>query len=108
MRQAFDERRKYMVGRLNAIPGVRCATPQGAFYVFPDVSAFYGKKLSGKEIKGSLDLANVLLEEHNVAVVPGLPFGDDRCVRLSYALSMQEITKGLDRIEAALKSMNIR
>ena len=107
MRQAFDERRKYMVGRLNAIPGVRCATPQGAFYVFPDVSAFYGKKLSGKEIKGSLDLTNVLLEEHNVAVVPGLPFGDDRCVRLSYALSMQEITKGLDRIEAALKSMNI-
>jgi len=105
MRQAFDERRKYMVQRLNSIPGVKCAAPKGAFYVFPDVSSFYGKKLAGKQVNGSVELANVLLEEFKVAVVPGKPFGDDRCERLSYAMSMQDIVKGLDRIEAALKSM---
>lgn len=105
MRQAFDERRKYMVQRLNSIPGVKCATPKGAFYVFPDVSSFYGKTLAGKKVNDSVELANILLEEYKVAVVPGKPFGDDRCERLSYAMSMQDIVKGLDRIEAALKSM---
>ena len=105
MRKAFDERRRHMVDRLNAMPGVKCSVPKGAFYVFPNVSACYGKKLAGREIKGSMDLANVLLEEFKVGVVPGLPFGDDGCVRLSYALSMEDIKKGLDRIEEALKTI---
>jgi aspartate aminotransferase len=104
MRKAFDERRKYMVGRLNAMPGVKCATPKGAFYVFPDVSVCFGKKIAGKEIAGSMDLANVLIDDFQVGVVPGMPFGDDNCIRLSYALSMEDIIKGIDRIEKALKS----
>lgn len=104
MRLAFDERRKYMVKRLNAMPGIRCATPKGAFYAFPNVRSCYGKKLAGKLIQGSMDLSNVFLEDFKVGVVPGLPFGDDECIRLSYALSMEDIKKGLDRIEEAFLS----
>ncbi len=102
MRKAFDERRKYIVERLNAIPQVKCATPKGAFYVFPDVSGCYGRKIGGRKVNGSMDFANVLLDEFKVGVVPGRPFGNDRCVRLSYATSMEDIKKGLDRIETAL------
>ncbi|HPB31831.1 MAG TPA: pyridoxal phosphate-dependent aminotransferase [Candidatus Sumerlaeota bacterium] len=105
MRRAFEERRNYMVARLRAMPGVKCAMPGGAFYVFPDVSSFYGRKLAGRPIGGSMDMANILLEEFKVGVVPGDPFGDDRCVRLSYALGMKDIEKGLDRIEEALKQV---
>jgi len=102
MRCAFDERRRFMVERLNAMAGITCATPKGAFYVFPDVSAIYGKKIADQEITGSMVLADVLLDHFKVGVVPGLPFGDDNCVRLSYALSMEDIKKGLDRIGEAL------
>jgi aspartate aminotransferase len=102
MRRAFDERRTYMVERLNKIPGVKCATPKGAFYTFPDVSATYGKEICGKKVTGSMSFAEALLEGVKVAVVPGVSFGDDRCVRLSYATSMENIKKGLDRIEQAL------
>jgi len=104
MRQAFDKRRRYMVERLNSFPWVKCAVPKGAFYAFPDVSACYGKKLGGRIVKGSMDMAEALLEEFKAGVIPGLPFGDDRCIRLSYAMSMAEIEKGLDRIEKALES----
>lgn len=102
----FDKRRRYIVDRLNAIPGVKCLLPQGAFYVFPNCSGLYGKTTpSGKTIANSPDLADYLLADHLVAVVPGVAFGDDACQRLSYATSMAAITKGLDRIEAALKSL---
>lgn len=104
MRKEFDKRRRYMVERLNKIPGVNCATPGGSFYVFPDVSGCYGKKIGSQVVNSSMDLANVLLEEFKVGVVPGLPFGDDNCMRLSYALGMADIEKGIDRIESALKS----
>ena len=95
----FDRRRVAMVARLAAMPGVRCVRPQGAFYAFPDVSGTYEKVL-GRKVEGprSIAFANKLLEEVHVAVVPGEPFGDDRCVRLSFATSMAEIEKGLDRI----------
>ena len=102
----FDKRRRYIVDRLNAIPAVSCLQPQGAFYVFPNFSKVYGKKTpSGKKIANSSDLAAYLLEEHKVASVPGVAFGEDACQRLSYAMSMENIVKGIDRIEAAVKAL---
>lgn len=100
---SFDERRQRIVGRLNAIPGLRCPEPKGAFYVFPDVSAFFGKTICGKKVTDSMSFADALLEGANVAVVPGIAFGDDKGVRLSYAIAKASIEKGLDRIEKALK-----
>ena len=104
MRVEFEKRAKYMVDRLNAIKGVKCTQPTGVFYCFPDVSAHFGKNKGGIELKGSLDFAKALLEQANVAVVPGLPFGCDKNVRLSFATSMQNITEGINRIENWLKS----
>ncbi|KPL10411.1 aspartate aminotransferase [candidate division BRC1 bacterium SM23_51] len=103
MVEAFDERRRYIVEALNAIPGVRCPMPQGAFYVFPDVSGVYGKALGdGKTLNGSLELCDYLLDKARVAVVPGVAFGDDRCVRLSYATSLEAIKNGVQRIAETL------
>ncbi len=99
MRTEFEQRGKYMAQRLNSIEGVVCPEPTGAFYCFPDVSNHYGRNINGAQIKGSLDFAKALLEQANVAVVPGLPFGCDDNVRLSFACSLEQITKGLDRIE---------
>jgi len=104
MRVEFEKRAKYMVERLNAIKGVKCTQPTGAFYCFPDVSKHYGKTKNGIELKGSMDFAKALLEQANVAVVPGLPFGCDKNIRLSFATSMQNIKEGLDRIENWLGS----
>jgi aspartate aminotransferase len=102
----FDRRRRYITDRLNAMPGVRCLLPQGAFYVFPNFSGVYGKKTpSGKVITDSNSLAAYFLEEHNTATVPGGAFGDDQCQRLSYAMGMKAIEKGIDRIEAAVKAL---
>lgn len=102
----FDKRRKYIVKRLNAIPGFSCPTPVGAFYAFPHVSPIYGKSFKGKAIKGSADLAAYLLEEAKVAVVSGDAFGADEYIRLSYATSMAAIEKGLDRIEKAVSELS--
>ncbi len=99
MRLEFEKRGKYMAERLNVIDAVTCNEPTGAFYCFPDVSGHYGRTINGAEIGGSMDFANALLEQANVAVVPGLPFGCDNNVRLSFACSLEQITKGLDRIE---------
>jgi aspartate aminotransferase len=97
---------KDIVDRLNKIPGVSCLLPQGAFYVFPNFSRLYGKKTpSGKEIDGSSSLAAYLLEDHKVASVPGVAFGADDYQRLSYATSMKNIEKGIDRIEEAIKAL---
>jgi aspartate aminotransferase len=101
--KSFDERRQLIVSRLNAIDGVRCPEPQGAFYVFPDVSAFFGKTVCGKRVTDSMSFSEALLEGANVAVVPGIAFGDDSCMRLSYAISKAAIEKGLERIEKALR-----
>ena len=102
----FDRRRRYMVDTLNAMPGVTCLLPQGAFYAFPNFSGCYGKKTpDGKVINGSSDFADYLLEPYKVASVPGIAFGDDACQRLSYATSMKNIEKGLERIEQAVKSL---
>ncbi len=101
----FDKRRKYIVGRLNAIPGVSCPMPKGAFYAFARVSDLYGKSFNGKPIKSSSDLSAYLLDEAKVAVVSGDAFGADEYIRLSYATSMANIEKGLDRIEKALGAL---
>ncbi len=96
MREAFDERRVKMVARLNAIDGVNCPEPLGAFYVFPDVSALFARA----GVSGSIEFCERLLAEAHVACVPGEPFGDDRSIRLSYALAPGQIATGLDRLEA--------
>lgn len=102
----FDKRRRYMVQELNSIKGVSCLTPNGAFYVFANVSALYGKQKGNRVIKTSLDLAMYLLEEANVAVVHGEPFGSDAHIRLSYALSMDGIMKGIARIKEAIAELS--
>ncbi|MFZ5651658.1 MAG: pyridoxal phosphate-dependent aminotransferase [Bacillota bacterium] len=105
MVREFNSRRDYMLERVNSIPGLSCARPSGAFYLFPDMSSFIGKSYDGREIKGSSDLAAILLEEALVALVPGIAFGDDRCFRLSYAASMERIREGMDRIEKVLSRL---
>lgn len=102
----FDKRRIYMYDRLNAMDGVSCFKPQGAFYVFPNFSGLYGRKFNGKAIEGSNDFADYLLDEAKVAIVSGIAFGADDYARLSYAIAMGNIEKGLDRIEAAIAALD--
>ena len=99
----FKRRRDYIVERLNSIEGICCLKTQGAFYVFPDVSELFGKSFNGNEIKDSMSLTSLLLNEAKVAVVPGAAFGSDNNLRLSYASSMDNIKEGLDRIEEFIK-----
>ncbi|MCX7806297.1 MAG: pyridoxal phosphate-dependent aminotransferase [Planctomycetota bacterium] len=103
MRAEFDVRRRYMVDRFRRMKGVQLATPRGAFYAFPDVSAHYGRKLSGMDVKDSLTFAEACLVGARVAVVPGGPFGADGFVRFSYATDMASIREGLDRFEKWLE-----
>ncbi len=104
MHATFDERRRYMVGRLQKMNGVICPEPMGAFYAFADVSALYGKSYKGKKIEGSLQFADAALSE-GVALIPGIAFGDDHSVRLSYAISMEDIKEGLDRLERFISEL---
>ena len=98
MRQAFERRRNYMVERMNQIEGVSCIQPHGAFYVMMNISGLFGKKLNGEAIVDSMSFTRLLLEDSKVAVVPGIGFGADSFVRLSYATNMANIEKGLSRI----------
>ncbi len=106
MNAEFDKRRKYMVDRLNRMPGISCIMPVGAFYAFPNVSKLYGKSVNGKTIKNSSDLSAFILEDAQVALVSGDAFGADAYIRLSYATSMEIIRKGLDRIEKAVAMLH--
>lgn len=106
MVEEFGLRRKVIVDGLNAVEGVSCYNPQGAFYVFPDVSGLFGRRFKDKELTGSLDVTEFLLTEARVAVVPGVAFGDDRCLRLSYATSMSFIEEGLARIIKAVANLS--
>lgn len=105
MNVEFDKRRKYMVDRLNKMKGISCLMPVGAFYAFPRVSSLYGKSANGKVINNSSDFAAYLLEDAKVALVSGDSFGADAYIRLSYATSMENVKKGLDRIEEAVKRL---
>ena len=105
MREQFDRRRRYIVDRLNGMPGVRCLKPQGAFYVFPNVSGMYGRHYAGTIIRNSSDFATYLLETGRIAVVPGIEFGNDEHVRISYATSLENIEKGMDRMAEAVRQL---
>ena len=102
MRQAFEERRNAIAQRFDEIEGVTYIKPQGAFYIFPDFSAHYGRTINGRVINGSMDMAAHLLEDAKVGVIPGNGFGADKHLRLSFAISLEEINRGLDRIKKAL------
>ena len=102
MVQEFKRRRDVALNLLSKIPGVSCYCPVGAFYTFPNFSAYYGKQYAGKTVNGSIELAQYLLEEAKVALVPGIAFGSDLHARISYATSMANIEQGLSRIAKAL------
>ncbi len=102
MVDAFKERRKLILGLLSEIEGFKTNEPEGAFYVFPDVSYFFGKKLRGKKINTASDFSLYLLEEAKVATVTGEAFGDPNCIRISYAASEKDIKEAMRRIKEAL------
>ncbi|HSB51760.1 MAG TPA: pyridoxal phosphate-dependent aminotransferase [Dissulfurispiraceae bacterium] len=106
MRAEFDRRRRFLVDSLNGISGVNCPTPTGAFYVFPNVSKCYGRGSGKFRINSSFDLASYLLEQARVALVHGEAFGNDACIRLSYATSLETIEKGVNRIAEALAPLS--
>ena len=107
MRKAFEERARAFVDGLLEIEGIKCSRPGGAFYCFPDMSAFFGRKTpQGKVIVGSLDLCDYLLDEAKVASIPGIAFGDDRCVRFSFATDKDTLNKGLNRLKSALNKLS--
>jgi aspartate/methionine/tyrosine aminotransferase len=100
MRVAFDRRRRTMTSMLNAIDGVSCAEPEGAFYCFPNVTGLLGRPLKGRVATTSAELAETLLDVVKVAVVPGEAFGAPGFFRLSYALSDDDVVEGLERVAA--------
>ena len=105
MAQEFKKRRDYVVQRLRAMPGVTCTLPEGAFYVFPGISSYFGAKWQDKPIASAMDFSLYLLQEAKVAVVAGEGFGAPNNMRISYATSMDNLREGLDQIEAALKRL---
>lgn len=106
MRQAFERRRNLIVGLAKEIPGLKVNEPEGAFYLFPEVSAFIGRSFNGRTIQSSGDVAMYLLEEAHVATVDGAAFCLPGYIRLSYATSDDNIRKAMDRIRAALAKLN--
>src|SRR6056297_305394 len=107
MKEAFLERRDYMVKALNEIDGVDCFTPSGAFYLFPDIRSFLGRSApDGTEIKTSTDLCLYLLEEHGVAAVPGDAFGEPGGLRISYASSMEQLKEAIESLKNGFDALN--
>jgi aspartate aminotransferase len=103
MKEQFDIRRKYIVENINSIKGLSCRTPKGAFYIMVNISELKGKTIKGFEINNSLDFSKLILEKGKVAIVPGIAFGDDDFVRLSYATSLDNIKEGLKRIKEVVE-----
>ncbi len=101
----FNKRREVIVSLLNAIPGITCPNPGGAFYVFPNVSGLFGKSYNGTKITDADSFATYLLDDVKVAVIPGTGFGAPNNIRLSYATSMENITKGVERIADAVSKL---
>lgn len=102
MIDAFKSRRELILNLLSEIPGLKTNTPEGAFYVFPDVTSFFGKTIRGKHIQTADDVSMLLLEEALVATVSGESFGDDNCIRISYAASEKEIREAIKRMKEIL------
>jgi len=106
MREAFARRAKLLSQKIQEIPGLSLPEPRGTFYAFVDFSAYFGRQRPGGEIiNGSLDMCDYLLSEALVATVPGVAFGDDRCLRISFANADEEIIKGVERIKEALEKL---
>lgn len=103
MVEQFAKRRTYMFERLSNIEGLKCLIPDGAFYIYVDITTYMNKELCGQRIKSSLDFAQILLEQGHVAVIPGAAFGTDNFIRFSYATSMEIIEKGIDTFEEFIK-----
>lgn len=105
MRQEFERRRNYLVEQLNSIPGISCRMPKGAFYAFPSIRNFFGKRTATIEINSSMDLSIYLLEKAMVALVPGSAFGAEGYIRISYATGMDNLSRGIERIRKALEEL---
>ncbi len=105
MRAEFQRRRDFMLYKLRSIPGVSCAQPKGAFYLFPNFSSYYNKEYEGMQVRNSNGLAYYLLKQANVAVVPGDAFYDDKFIRLSYSTSMENIKEAMERITEAVAKL---
>ncbi|WP_297213004.1 MULTISPECIES: pyridoxal phosphate-dependent aminotransferase [Thermodesulfovibrio] len=105
MRKEFEKRRNYLVNELNNINGISCRMPKGAFYAFPNISKVLGKKNDGKNIENSMELSIYLLEKALVALVPGSAFGAEGFIRISYATSMENLKKGIERIKEAVDDL---
>ena len=105
MRQAFERRRNLILELAKEIPGMKVLEPQGAFYLFPDVSAFFGKQYNGQTIHNANELVTYLLQEAHVALVSGSAFGEDNCIRFSYATSEDLITEAMRRVKEALSKL---
>ena len=105
MAQAFEERRNFVVARLNAIDGITCNMPHGAFYTFTHIDGLFGRRVQGQPLQTSVDVVSYLLDVAGVALVPGDAFGDDRYIRLSYAASMAELAEGLERVDRAVQQL---
>jgi aspartate aminotransferase len=103
MIDAFKKRRELILKLLSEIPGFKTNFPEGAFYIFPDISYYFGKMLRGKLISSASDFSLYLLEEAKVATVTGEAFGDSNCIRISYAASEEEIVKAINRIKEAVQ-----
>jgi aspartate aminotransferase len=106
MRDAFLKRRNLVLDLMKEIPGFKTNIPQGAFYVYPDVSALFGKSYNGYIINNATDLSLYLLDEAHVALVPGAAFGDDKYIRFSYATSEDKLTEALKRMKVAVEKLN--
>lgn len=102
MRQKFDERRKYLLDRLRAMEGIECAEAKGAFYLMPNIASLFGKLYKGKVLENSIDVAEFLLEEAHIAVVPGSAFESPENIRIAYSNSIEKITEAMNRMEKAL------
>lgn len=105
MKEAFKERRELIYNGLKSIPDLKCNYPEGAFYVFPDVSAFFGRKYNGETIKNSIDLSLYLIKEAHVSTVSGSAFGNPECLRISYAASSKELEMAINNISEALSKL---
>ena len=105
MRSEFEKRRNYLVEELNKIPAISCKMPKGAFYVFLNIKEILSKKVGSFEINTSIDLSIYLLEKAQVAVIPGSAFGAEGYIRISYATSMKNLTKGIERIKKAIEEI---
>lgn len=107
MRTAFKERRDFVVKELRSIEGVECFSPSGAFYVFPDIHVFFGRHTpEGEKINTSTDLSLYLIDQHGIATVPGDAFGEPDGIRLSYAVSMEDLKEAMARLKDGLSSLN--